>query len=58
VQRKKQDRAMDTSKETVAQFIERAHRLKFAVEAVRLLLPKKFPSLSRAEIDRVVSEFK
>jgi hypothetical protein len=49
---------MDTSKETVAQFIERAHRLKFAVEAVRLLLPKKFPSLSRAEIDRVVSEFK
>ena len=49
---------MDTSKETVAEFIERARRLKFAVEAVRLILPKKFPHLSKMEIDRIISEFK
>jgi len=49
---------MDTSKETLVEFIERAKHLKFAVEAVRLLLPKKFPNLSKAEIDRIVSENK
>jgi len=49
---------MDTSKETIAEFIDRAKRLKFAPEAVRLILPKKFPNLSRTEIDRIVSEFR
>jgi hypothetical protein len=48
----------DTSKETLVEFIERAKHLKFAVEAVRLLLPKKFPQLSRVEIDQVVAEYK
>jgi len=46
---------MDTSKETLQEFLQRAQRLHFAREAVKILLRKKF-HLTKIQIKVIASE--